>query len=192
MGGLLAADTLLEFIKSRPSEQAPLWPRIIACLAFDTPVRLLQLQHLFTNPSKYNGVHPHVFRNGATKAVQYLDTARTLGGALFGSAVGLGASKASQTPAPPPQPEMKAITASPPATSAWSKWLPAAYAVGGALAAGAAAGGAYYKKQDVASGYSWVTDHMKYVGNLWDETGSKKRLEALIDTEKEQGIIFRT
>lgn len=40
MGGLLAADTLLEFIKSRPDRNAPLWPSIIACIAFDTPVSL--------------------------------------------------------------------------------------------------------------------------------------------------------
>ena len=39
MGGILAADTLLEFAKSRPDKQAPLWPKIIACVAFDTPVR---------------------------------------------------------------------------------------------------------------------------------------------------------
>lgn len=40
MGGLLAADTLLEFVKSRPDPKAPLWPKIIACIAFDTPVRI--------------------------------------------------------------------------------------------------------------------------------------------------------
>jgi hypothetical protein len=39
MGGLLAADTLQEFVKGRPDATAPLWPKIIACLAFDTPVR---------------------------------------------------------------------------------------------------------------------------------------------------------
>ena len=38
MGGLLASDVLLEFIQSRPDRNAPLWPRIIACIAFDTPV----------------------------------------------------------------------------------------------------------------------------------------------------------
>ena len=41
MGGLLAADSLYEFIHSRPDVNAPLWPNIIACLAFDTPVRTL-------------------------------------------------------------------------------------------------------------------------------------------------------
>lgn len=39
MGGLLAADTLIQFVQNRPDADAPLWPRIIACLAFDTPVR---------------------------------------------------------------------------------------------------------------------------------------------------------
>lgn len=38
MGGLLAADALIQFVQNRPDAEAPLWPRIIACLAFDTPV----------------------------------------------------------------------------------------------------------------------------------------------------------
>jgi alpha-beta hydrolase superfamily lysophospholipase len=38
MGGLLAADSIKEFIHTRPDIHAPLWPNIIACLAFDTPV----------------------------------------------------------------------------------------------------------------------------------------------------------
>jgi hypothetical protein len=38
MGGLLAADSLHAFIHSRSDVNAPLWPNIIACLAFDTPV----------------------------------------------------------------------------------------------------------------------------------------------------------
>ena len=39
MGGLLAADSLREFMRTRPDQSAPLWPKIIACIAFDTPVR---------------------------------------------------------------------------------------------------------------------------------------------------------
>jgi hypothetical protein len=38
MGGLLAADTLLAIISNRVDKQAPAWPRIIACISFDTPV----------------------------------------------------------------------------------------------------------------------------------------------------------
>lgn len=41
MGGLLAADALVQFVQSRPDTEAPLWPRIVACLAFDTPVSTL-------------------------------------------------------------------------------------------------------------------------------------------------------
>lgn len=46
MGGLLAADSLLEFINTRPDQLAPLWPNIIACIAFDTPVRMFPLYGL--------------------------------------------------------------------------------------------------------------------------------------------------
>jgi len=38
MGGILAADSIYAFIDSRPDVKAPLWPDVIACLAFDTPV----------------------------------------------------------------------------------------------------------------------------------------------------------
>lgn len=39
MGGLLAADSLIEFVNTRPDQAAPLWPNIVACIAYDTPVR---------------------------------------------------------------------------------------------------------------------------------------------------------
>jgi hypothetical protein len=39
MGGLLAADTLREFIKGRETQRDfVLWPKIIGIIAFDTPV----------------------------------------------------------------------------------------------------------------------------------------------------------
>ena len=38
MGGLLAADSLIEFARTRPDPRAPLWPNIVACIAYDTPV----------------------------------------------------------------------------------------------------------------------------------------------------------
>jgi len=46
MGGLVAADALIQFVQNRPDADAPLWPRIIACLGFDAP---------------YLGVQPSVF-----------------------------------------------------------------------------------------------------------------------------------
>jgi hypothetical protein len=38
MGGLLAADILIQLADSRVDKVAPLWPRVIALIAFDTPV----------------------------------------------------------------------------------------------------------------------------------------------------------
>lgn len=34
-------------------------------------------------------------------------------------------------------------------------------------------------------------DHMKYVGNLWDEATLNKRVETLVDIEEAQGVVFR-
>lgn len=74
-------------------------------------------------------------------------------------------------------------------SNSWVKW--ASYG-GAVVAAGAAAGTAYYKRDDLALGYSWATDHMKYVGNLWDdESAMRKRVENLIDIEQDMGVPFR-
>ncbi|KAG2156219.1 hypothetical protein DEU56DRAFT_225034 [Suillus clintonianus] len=171
MGGLLAADALLAFVNSRPDKDAPLWPKIIACIAFDTP---------------YLGLHPAVFKNSATKAVEIASTARTVVSDVFSLFGKKGASSTGSG-----QPAL-AITAAPHAESGWGKWAPAAYAVGGALVAGAAAGTAYYRRDDIGSGYSWATDHLNYVRNLWDEEALRKRMRDLIDAQVHLGVIFRS
>ncbi|KAF7301822.1 DUF676 domain-containing protein [Mycena indigotica] len=167
MGGLLTADTLQEFVRGRPDANAPLWPKIIACLAFDTP---------------YLGLNPGVFKDSATKALEYAQAARTVGTGFLGALAGFGASKATT---PPP-------SETPPNAGGWGKWSgPATYALGGALLAGAAAGVTYYKRDDLALSFSWATDHLKYVGNLWDNAALNKRLEQLVESEEKEGIIFR-
>lgn len=171
MGGLLAADALLAFVNSRPDKNAPLWPNIIACIAFDTP---------------YLGLHPAVFKNSATKAVEYAGAARTVVSDVFSLFGRKGAS--STVSGQPPL----AITAAPTAESGWAKWAPAAYAVGGALVAGAAAGTAYYRRDDIGSGYSWATDHMNYVRSLWDEEALRKRMRDLNDVQVHLGVTFRS
>lgn len=85
-----------------------------------------------------------------------------------------------------------AITAPPASQSGWTKWAPALYTVGGAVVAGAAAGGAYWRRDDLGVGYSWATDHMKYVRNLWDEEALKRRVNSLIEIEETEGVVFRT
>lgn len=171
MGGLLAADALLAFVNSRPDKNAPLWPKIIACIAFDTP---------------YLGLHPAVFKNSATKAVEYADAARSVVSDVFSLFGKTGAS--STVSGQPPL----AIAATPTGESGWAKWAPAAYAVGGALVASAAAGTAYYRRDDIGSGYSWATDHMNYVRNLWDEEALRKRMRDLNDVQVHLGVTFRS
>ncbi|EPT03644.1 hypothetical protein FOMPIDRAFT_1035267 [Fomitopsis schrenkii] len=176
MGGLLAADALIEFFRTRPDSTAPLWPNIVACIAFDTP---------------YLGLHPFVFKNSATEVASYVQSARSTFSA-FQSYTSKTTTTTTTTAAAP----RAAITAPPMAaqtsTSAWSKWAPAAFAVGGALVAGAAAGTAYWKREELGIGYQWATDHMKYVGTLWDEGALHKRLDTLLSIERDMGVVFRT
>ncbi|KAG6903477.1 hypothetical protein C0995_005500 [Termitomyces sp. Mi166 len=137
---------------------------------------------IYSLSADYLGIHPNVFKNGVTKAKEYATAAQTIGSAVFGAFAGLGANKATTS---------TSRSAPGPAGPGWSPWAaPAAYAVGGALLAGAAAGSAYYKREDLSTGFSWATDHMKYVGNLWDEAALRKRVEALITMKEQAGVSF--
>lgn len=130
-----------------------------------------------------------MFKNSATKAVEFVNNARSFANA-FGLSANAKATAATKSAASQSAP--LAITAAPEvAKSPWAKWAPAAYAVGGGLFAAAAAGTAYYKRDDIGTGYSWATDHMKYVGNLWDEKGLQKRVTDLLDVEDRLGVFFR-
>jgi len=176
MGGLLIADTLLAMADSRPDKEAPLWPKIIAVIAF----------------TQYYGLNPSMFKHKLTEGIGYAQQAGKIGQSLFaigqkftgGSNASMASSAASATSASP-----LAITAPP--ASGWSKWAPAAYGIGGALVAGAAAGTAYWKKDDLGMGYTWMTDHMKYVGNLWDQDALKRRMGRVQEVSDELGIRFR-
>lgn len=130
---------------------------------------------------QYLGIHPFVVKNTVGKYAEYATAATSIGSAIMGSFAGFTAQKAAKPNTP---------SASP--SSAWSKWAPAAYTVGGAVLAGAAAGGVYYARDDLTQGLTWATDHLVFVGNLWDQAALEKRVEDLVDIEKEHGVIFRT
>ena len=130
----------------------------------------------FNSPRQYFGIHPFVVKNSVTKASEYANAVITVVSALVGFLnVVLGAKKTTQT-------QQLATPQAP-----LSRW---GYAVGGAILAGAVAGGAYYKRRDPSEGLSWATDHMKYLGNLWDKESLNQRVEALIDIEKERGVTM--
>ncbi|KAG8988428.1 hypothetical protein FRB90_002757 [Tulasnella sp. 427] len=93
-----------------------------------------------------------------------------------------------------PAPEPSTSTAARP----WDRFLtPAAgFTVGGVLLATAAAGTAYYKRQDIMAAQNWAQDHLKYVGNLWNEGQLQDRVSTLVELSKDkaeggQGILFR-
>ncbi|EIW61435.1 uncharacterized protein TRAVEDRAFT_27033 [Trametes versicolor FP-101664 SS1] len=176
MGGLLAADALIEFVNTRPDKLAPLWPNIVACIAFDTP---------------YLGLHPFMFKNSATQAADYVRSATNVlsGFKGWGAKTTTTTTAASTSAATAAAAGAQSTTAT---TSVWSKWAPAAYAVGGALIAGAAAGTAYYKRDDIGTSYAWVSDHMKYVGNLWSQAELEERLSKLLEIESRMGVLFHT
>lgn len=132
-----------------------------------------------------------MFKNSATRYVEYANTAKGLATNVFSFFKGTG----QPTATPPNNPPLLQITdgtTGTSSTSQWAKWAPAAYAVGGAVIAGATAGAAYMRRDDLTSGYTWASDHMKYVGNLWDEKAMQDRLDNLLASNADHGIVFKT
>jgi hypothetical protein len=79
-------------------------------------------------------------------------------------------------------------------SSPWATWVPA---VGSAIIAGAAAGTAYWKRNEVvqygaqvAGVGTWLRDHMQYIGNLWDEQALRLRVDEVMGLVEEGGIVF--
>lgn len=142
---------------------------------------------------QYLGLHPHVFKHQVTKAAEVVQTTKT-----FVSDLVKVMNKNNQ------QPTVSAKTKKPVAAlpapelatgkgGFWQSWGTTALAVGGAvIAAGAAASAAYYNKEEIGIGCTWASDHMKYVGSLWDETELNKRLDTVVGYDKKMGILFRT
>ncbi|KAF8351628.1 hypothetical protein F5887DRAFT_216349 [Amanita rubescens] len=162
MGGLLAADTILELVRPhRKGKAASIWPRVVACISFDTP---------------YLGLLPPVFKNSVTEEV---DAMQTIGSAVFGALAGLGAWKA--TGQVSPLFDIPRIS--------WNRWVPpTVYAVGGAILAGAT----WYKRDDFVQFYNLAMDHIKFLDNVGDEEALEQRVNDLVDLEKSHGILFRT
>ncbi len=65
------------------------------------------------------------------------------------------------------------------------------YAVGGALMASALAGTTYNRRADIKTGYGALTEHMQYVGALWDKDALVERVRHLVEGERTHGVVFR-
>ncbi|PVF99986.1 hypothetical protein CPB86DRAFT_255879 [Serendipita vermifera] len=165
MGGLLIADALLA-IQSKYNDDGPLWPRIIALLSFDTP---------------FLGLHPNTFKNKASEGLDYVNTAH---GIITGlGALGLWGSGSNKNKAGP------LVPVNPAPSSPWMRYA----AIGGAVLAGSgAAATAWYHRDKLNYGWSFLTDHFKYVYNLYDQEALKQRLALVVDSTKQHNIAFRT
>lgn len=185
MGGLVAVDAALAVAQSSADQQSKvskekrsslkLWPRIVGVLAYDTP---------------YYGVHPGVFKNGINKYAGYLQTAQTLGTLFAPMGVGLAArwnserQNATSSSNNSTGTSRDGVSRNDPAqsTQAKSNWRTALMATGAvALASGAAASAAYFNKDKLNGAYGWVSDHLAFVSNLWDDSALHARLDRLVD-----------
>ena len=144
-------------------------------------------------PFQYLGLHPHVFQHQVTKAAEVVQTTKTFVSDFMKA---INQNPQQPTASGTAKKSVAALPAPEPATGSggfWQKWGTTALTVGGAvIAAGAAASAAYYKKDEIGVGYMWATDHMKYVGNIWDETELNNRLDTITSYDKKMGILFRT
>lgn len=193
MGGLVAVDAALAIAQSSANQHAnlasdtrsslKLWPRVVGVLAYDTP---------------YYGVHPGVFKNGINKYAGYLQTAQTIGTFFAPMGVGLAArwnsERQSQAQSHTQANNNNATAGATAARSAGStndpaasskaksNWRTALMATGAvALASGAAASAAYLNKDKLNGAYGWVTDHLAFVSNLWDDNALRLRLDKLVE-----------
>lgn len=74
--------------------------------------------------------------------------------------------------------------------SFWNK-TSTLYGLGAVALGAAAAGTAYYRREDFMNGWKWGFDHMTFVRNLWDDAGMKERLDALDVLDRNHSIRFR-
>jgi hypothetical protein len=58
--------------------------------------------------------------------------------------------------------------------------------------AGALASTAYSHRTDIETSYGALTDHMQYVGALWDKDALAKRVRHLVEGETMHGVVFRS
>ena len=114
------------------------------------------------------------------------DVHKTASG-LFG---GFSLSAGKSTPGSAQLVEVRSAPA--PSSPSQGRWGQALYAVGGAMLAGAAVGAAYYHRPNIESGYGVLTEHMQYVGALWDRDALARRVRYLVEGETKHGILFRT
>lgn len=155
MGGLVAADAVLHFVKERPDRRAPLFPRVIACLSYDTPYL------------------------GLNSKIVYLPVAGLIGAA---------------------EKSVSAIKSVPmvgrTAGKAMGSVMETGLKIGGATTRGAAqmmiGASKILPSRSLTPMGKWVSDHLEFVGVLFEGKALEMRLERMVEYGLETGFVFRT
>ncbi|KAK4686754.1 hypothetical protein P7C73_g3373, partial [Tremellales sp. Uapishka_1] len=212
MGGLLIADAALD-IANTTREDDPMWPKIVGIMAFDTPYIGLH-PHTFKHHLTQAAGHVETARNVASGLTMLSPMLMGFG---FGqgnknkeASSPAGPSASSSSPSPRSSSSFKGKSREadtvPPSSSTSdstaatkSFWSVPAMAVPstktlyglGALALGAAAAGtAYYRRDDFVNGWKWGYEHMTFVRNLWDENQMKERLVLVEELAAKRNVRF--
>jgi hypothetical protein len=183
MGGIVAADTVIAITSDKVIDSKEttdslntfMFPYVQGVLAFDTP---------------YLGISPGVVAHGAEGHYNTFSSAfaqvSTLAGAIWGEKE-VGEKEVDKSvkekkplaalPAPPP-----------PEAPAWKKWGTMALYAGAAGAVAAGGVTAYFKKDQIQEGWSWVGSHLEFVGCLMKGEELKKRVAGMVTLQKELGV----
>jgi hypothetical protein len=219
MGGIVAAETAIALTsehpihgstdpaKEDPNEDATtapsqrpstpnglMFPYVQGVLAFDTP---------------FLGISPGVVAHGAEeKYVAASSVVAQLGGiaGLWGGSQQAAAQKtaaankqgtkhAAALPAPPPPPAPSSRPTSTPDrakddASPWNRWgrMAAFAGAAGAIAAGGAA--AYLNREQITSGWGWVSSHLEFVGCLARKEELRRRVAYMVRLNRDLGVGF--
>ncbi|OTA60800.1 hypothetical protein K449DRAFT_423334 [Hypoxylon sp. EC38] len=187
MGGIVAAETAIAIADETPTAvnvgesltSGLMFPYIQGVLAFDTPF-------LGISPGVVaHGAEGHY--NSATAALTHLTGLSNIFWGNYNQAAGnTGANKPpAALPAPEPAPEKKRRESN----NGWG-WGRIAVVAGaaGALAAGGAA--AYLGRDQITTGWTWVSSHLEFVGCLARGAELRDRVTRMVRLKKELGVGF--
>lgn len=194
MGGIVAAEAAIGLASEHPiytedGIQKPdgdkpvhfnsmMFPFIQGVLAFDTP---------------YLGISPGVVAHTAEGHYQNAQSAAAAITQLTGLGASMwGAGKAANAPA---KPTARALPAADPKPqqqqgNQWAKWGKVAMFAGAASAVAAGGAAAWINRDQITSGWSWVSSHLVFVGCLARAEELKKRVAAMVQLERDCGVGF--